>query len=298
MLTLKHTFIGHSNPIYSLANSDKPGIFFSAGNDKGIVEWSLTKMAFVMVKWPVKSTVYCLEGFNNQLFSAERNGQVMGYDFLEQSIIADFKAHEYPVFCIKILKSKKELITASEDGTVSVWSLGDFKELFRIKVANDTVRTIAISPDEQEVAFGCKDNEIRIYNSYDFSLNRILSGHTMAVTSLAYSPDGKRLISGSRDAQVKIWDKAGEVVENIPAHLYAIYDIAFHPTLSLFATCSQDKSIKIWNAESYALNKILSQEKCGEGHSHSVNKIIWTPDGQFLLSAGDDRKILLWELSN
>lgn len=296
---LKHlqTFSGHQNPVYALAFSDKAGIFFSAGNDKGVVEWSLKKMAFVMVKVPVQSSVYALHNYNNQLFIGERSGTFSVYDFIKQKVIARVNAHAKPIFDIKTIKSKNELLTTGEDGAVAVWSLKDFIEIYRFQVAYDTVRCIAISPDETEIAFGCKDHLVRIYNLADYSLKQTLEGHKLAVTSLAYHPNGKYLISGSRDAQLNIWNLPSyELAQTIPAHLFTIYNIVFHPTLPYFATSSQDKSIKLWDAENFKLYKILSLEKAGIGHTHSINKISWSNDGKYLISTGDDRKVMVWEM--
>ncbi len=296
---LKHlkTFIGHQNPVYALANSDKAGIFFSAGNDKGVVEWSLKKMEFVMVKMPVQSSVYSLHNYNNQLFVGERSGAFNVYDFIKQEIVARVNAHTKSIFDIKTIKSKQELITTGEDGVVAVWSLKDFKEIYRFKTATDTVRCMAISPDETEIAFGCKNNLIKIYNLADYSLKQTLTSHTLPVTSLAYHPNGKYLISGSRDAQLKIWALPNyQLQQTIPSHLFGIYGIVFHPSLPYFATCSQDKSIKLWDATDFKLYKILSLEKTGIGHSHSINKIIWSNDGKYLISTGDDRQVIVWEL--
>jgi WD40 repeat protein len=297
MLKHLYTLSGHQNPVYALANSDKAGIFFSAGNDKGVVEWSLDTMAFVMVKTPVQSSVYCLHGANDKLFIGERSGAFFVYDFIKQEIAVRVDAHLKPIFDIKVIKSKNELLTTGEDGTVAVWSLADFSELYRFQVAYDTVRCMAISPDETEIAFGCKDHLIRIYNLADYSLKQTLEGHSLPVTSLAYHPEGKYLISGSRDAQLKIWALPSyELLQTIPAHMFTIYNIAFHPTLPYFATCSQDKSIKLWDAESFKLYKILSLEKGEFGHTHSINKIIWSNGGKYLISTGDDRKVMVWEM--
>lgn len=297
MMMLKHleTFLGHQNPVYALSNSDKAGLFFSAGNDKGVVEWSLKKMAFVMVKMPVQSSVYALHNFNNQMFVGERSGAFSVYDFNKQEVIIRVNAHTKPIFGIKTVAHKNELITCSEDGTVAVWSLLDFKEKYRFQAAYDTVRSIAISPNEQDIAFACKDHLIRIYNLNDYSLKQQLEGHTFAVTAVAYHPEGKYFISGSRDAQLKVWSVDNyEPIQNIAAHLYTVYDIAFHPSLAIFATCSQDKSIKIWDANNFKLYQILSVEKLNIGHTHSINKIIWSTDGQYLISTGDDRQVILW----
>lgn len=297
MLKHLHTFTGHQNPIYAMANSDKEGIFFTAGNDKGVVEWSLKKMAFVMVKLPVQSSVYYLHNYNNRLFIAERSGAFSVFDFIKQEVVARVNAHAKPIFGMQTIAHKNELLTSSEDGSVAIWSLDDFKELYRLPISTDTVRCIAVSPDEKDIAFGCKDSTIHIYHSEDYSLKQILTGHTLGITSLAYHPAGKYLISGSRDAQLKIWDLPNyELNKNIPAHLFGIYDIAFHRTLPYFATGSQDKSLKLWDAESFKLYKIINIEKTGIGHTHSINKICWSHDGSKLLSTGDDRKVMVWEL--
>jgi WD40 repeat protein len=295
---LKHlqTLSGHQNPVYALTNSDTKDTFFSAGNDKGVVEWSLATMAFVKVKLPVQSSVYVLHTSQHFLFIGERSGAFSVYDLSRNELIARVNAHTKPIFDIKTVQSKNELITTGEDGTVAIWSLIDFTETYRFQVAQTTVRTIAISPDESAIAFGCKDNLIKIYQLADYTLKQILTGHTLPVTTLAYHPEGNYLISGGRDAQLKIWSYDGECLRNIPAHLFTVYDIAFHPTLPYFATCSQDKTVKLWDAENFKLYKILSLEKNGIGHLHSVNKINWSEDGRLLMSTGDDRKIIIWEL--
>ncbi|MFC4212508.1 WD40 repeat domain-containing protein [Pedobacter lithocola] len=297
MLTHLKTLSGHQNPVYALANSDKSEKFYSAGNDKGIVEWSLADMAFVKVKMPVQSSVYCLHHFDNLLFVGERSGAFSVYDLHKEEMVIRVNAHLKPIFDIKTVKSKNELITTGEDGTVAIWSLTDFTEIYRFQAAYDTVRTIAISPDEKEIALGFKDHLIRIYNLNDYSLKQTLESHSLPVTSLTYHPTGKYLLSGSRDAQLKIWSLPNyELMQSITAHMFTVYDIAFHPTLPYFATSSQDKSIKIWDAENFKLYKILSIEKSGIGHSHSVNKIIWSNDGRHLISTGDDRQVMVWEM--
>lgn len=297
MIKHLHTLSGHQNPIYALANSNDPKTFFSAGNDKGIVEWSLDTMAFVKVLLPVQSSVYALHTDQNLLFIAQRSGLILVFDLSQEQVVATLNHHKKGVFDIKTITHKNEFISTGEDGTVAVWSLNDFSLLYHFPVIQNTVRTIALSNDEKEVALGCKDGIIRIYNSEDYGITHQLQGHKFAVTALQYSPDGTYLISGSRDAQLKVWNLPDySLRENIPAHLFSVYSIVFHPTLPYFATCSQDKSIKIWDSENFKLYKILSLEKNTEGHRHSINKLMWTQDGKYLISTGDDRQVMVWEI--
>jgi WD40 repeat protein len=120
----------------------------------------------------------------------------------------------------------------------------------------------------------------------------------MPITSIQYDPTGDYMISGSRDAQLKVWNLPDySLINTIPAHLFSIYSIAFHPVLPYFATCSQDKSIKVWSSSDFKLYKILSNDKGVDGHFHSINKMIWSEDGKYLISTGDDRQIKIWEFS-
>jgi WD40 repeat protein len=247
--------------------------------------------------FPVNASIYaihCPAGYP-LMFAGLRSGQVLVFDFIQQKVIKSLNHHLKPVFDIKSVSGKKELLIASEDGTVSVWSLDTLNIVHGIKVSADTVRCIAVSPDEKQVAFGCRDNVIKIYDLEDYTLVKALHGHTMSVFALAYSIDGAYIVSGGRDAQVKIWDTTSyQLVKNIPAHLFAVNHILFHPTQPYFATASMDKSIKIWGADDFKLYKIISREKGYPSHPLSINKLAW--NGDQLLSVSDDKNIFIWDI--
>ncbi|WP_439697372.1 WD40 repeat domain-containing protein [Mucilaginibacter sp. AW1-7] len=288
---------GHGNPIFTLELSQKPGILFTGGNDKGLVEWSLKTNAFIKVMFLVNASIYaihCPAGYP-LMFAGLRSGQVLVFDFIQQKVIKSLNYHLKPVFDIKSVNGKKELLIASEDGTVSVWSLDTLDMVHSIKVSADTVRCIGVSPDEKQVAFGCRDNVVKIYDLEDYTLVKALHGHTMSVFALAYSTDGRYLVSGGRDAQMKIWDTATyQLIKNIPAHLFAVNHILFHPSQPYFATASMDKSIKIWGADDFKLYKIISREKGYSSHPLSINKLAW--NGDQLLSVSDDKNIFIWDI--
>ncbi|MCO5948962.1 WD40 repeat domain-containing protein [Mucilaginibacter flavidus] len=289
---------GHGNPIFTLELSQKPGILFTGGNDKGLVEWSLKDNSFIKVMFPVAASIYAIHGPVGLplLFTGLRNGDVLVFDFMKQQLQPALKHHQKPIFDIKSVDKKRELLVASEDGTVSVWSMETFELLHTIKVSNDTIRCIAISPDEKQVAFGCRNNHIHIYDLEDYSLLKTLDGHTMSVFSLQYSPDSTHLVSGGRDAQVKVWDTVSyKLLHNIPAHLFAVNSIAFHKEQPYFATGSMDKTIKIWGADDFKLYKNISREKGYASHQLSINKLAW--NGNQLLSVSDDKKVIVWEVN-
>jgi WD40 repeat protein len=289
--------IGHTNPIFTLELSQKQGILFTAGNDKGVVEWSLKDDRFIKVLFPVSSTVYALHCPENfpVLLAGLRNGEVVVFDFIAQKIVGVLKHHTKPVFDVKSIIAKKELLVASEDGQVSVWNMETWQLVHTITVSNDTVRSIALHPNGNQIAFGCRDSTIKIYDTEDFYFLGTCAGHDMPVFAVAYAPKEGYLVSGSRDAQLKVWDVADfQLTKNIPAHLFAVNHIVFHPTRPYFASASMDKSIKIWGADDFKLYKIISREKGYESHHLSINKIAWY--GDQLISVSDDKKVIVWDI--
>jgi centriolar protein POC1 len=289
---------GHQNPIFAAELSQKPGLLFTAGNDKGLVEWSLTRQEFIKVMFPVPGSVYaihCPAGFP-LMFAGMRNGQVLVFDFVEQKIITTLKQHSKPIFDIKSIPIKSELLVASEDGSISVWNIKDLSLLHTIKISTDTLRSIAISPNQQQMAIGCRNNNVSVYNTEDYSPVTTLAGHTMAVFTTEYTKDGRYVLSGARDAQIKVWDTTTfKLVKNIPAHLFAVNHILSHPTRPYFATASMDKSIKIWGADDFKLYKIISREKGYACHRLSINKLAWDDDQ--LISVSDDKRVLGWDIT-
>ncbi|WP_129714526.1 WD40 repeat domain-containing protein [Pedobacter sp. SYP-B3415] len=294
MLHLKKTLPGHQNPVYALAADSSRPFFYTAGNDKGVVEWAADSLSFSKVLMPVASSVYALHVYENKLFAGQKSGLIEAFDFSTGGT-TQMPAHNKAVFALQGIPQKNELVSCGEDGILTVWSADSLQHLYQLQVSPATARCLALSPGGQELAVGSKDNLIRIYDTTDYSLRAEIAGHQGPVTSLRYAPDGTWLLSGSRDAQVKKWSAGNyEELTNLPAHLFAVYGIVFHPSLPYFATCSQDKSIKLWSADDFRLLKILSIDKAGSGHTHSVNTISWTPDGDSLLSTGDDKLVQVW----
>jgi len=117
MISVKKTaeLTGHGNPIFTLELSQKPGILFTGGNDKGLAEWSLKTNSFIKVMFPVVASIYaihCPAGYP-YLFAGLRDGSVVAFDFIKQQLLTPLKHHQKPVFDIKSVSGKHELLVAS-----------------------------------------------------------------------------------------------------------------------------------------------------------------------------------------
>src|SRR5690554_6198761 len=183
---------GHQNPIYTVENGPKPNMLFTAGNDKGVVLWDLDSMTFKAILMKVQTSVYALHYISEIacLAIGEQSGKVSIYDFKTDKVIATLEHHKKPIFDIKTVPSKSEIVVSSEDGSVSIWSWIKFEKVHSFQVSSTTIRNIVLSPDEKIIALGSKDACIYIYDAHDYSLLKQIKEHSLPVTSLSFSPDG------------------------------------------------------------------------------------------------------------
>jgi WD40 repeat protein len=288
---------GHRDTLYALSPAMENGNIYSAGSDKLIVEWNIDSATSIKVVANVPDTIYalCLIEAASILLIGNKAGDLYVVDLLNSIALKNLSYHKQPIFDLQYSKKHQCILAAGGDGKVSIWDAASYALISTLQHSEAAARTIAVHPDENSFAIGYSDNSIRIFQLPDFKLTQIITGHTSSVFSLQYSPDGRHLISGSRDAHLKIWavEEAYTLLRDIVAHLFTINTIAYHPSGTFFATGSRDKTLKIWDADTFKLVKVLNNARDG-GHSNSVNKIIWTADGN-LVSCGDDRKVLVWE---
>lgn len=299
-IELESILSGHQNPIYTVENGPRPNMLFTAGNDKGVVLWDLDTMTFKEVLMNVHTSVYALHYIPEIacLAIGEQSGKVSMYDFTQNKVVATLIHHQKPIFDIKSIRGKAEIILSSEDGSVSIWCWKEFKKVHQFQLSATTIRNIAVSPDEKHVAFGAKDTRLFIVDAHDYGLIKEINEHTLPITSLCFSPDGKYLLTGGRDAKLNIFNTADfSLKEQLIAHMFTIYGIAYHPEYPVFATASRDKSLKFWDAETFKLLRTVSFEKGYDAHKLSINKIVWNANKNQLVSVGDEKLAMVWNVT-
>lgn len=291
------TLSGHNNPIYTVIAHPKGELFYTAGNDKGIVEWNLETKVHQRIFSSIKHTVYALEIISelNVIVSGCNDGSLCFFD-LETGKLTQTFALGSAIFDLKFIISKKELVASTDKGLIFIIDPHEKKILHQFQSGKEKIRSLAFHSSLNLLATVSNDEFIRVYALDDYTLIREFKGHDSGVGSVSFSPDGRFLITGGRDALIKVWNTTSWKLEkDFAAHLFAIYQITYHPTLPFLATASRDKSIKIWRAEDFSLFKKLSIEKAREGHLLSVNDIAWSTDGSKLLSIGDDKMVKIWD---
>lgn len=296
-ISLSKSLTGHQNPIFAVEGRLDTLTFFTAGNDKGIVEWDLQEGKFKRILCAVPASVYALHMIPDSTLLAVgmRNGEVWLVDVLTQSLANKFKVDKGAVFAVQSIPSKQELIAIGEEGVAYVWSLENHALLYRFRVSDTTVRTMALYPQQQQIVFGDKQGQLYLHAVDDFQQMLHKSLHSLPVTALLATDTA--IYSGGRDAQLYQLEKKDLVpARQVTPHMFTVYGILQHPIYPILITVSRDKSIKIWEKDNLALLKNISLEKGYDCHRLSINAACIHPVSKQLITVSDDKVVKVWDV--
>ena len=156
---------------------------------------------------------------------------------------------------------------------------------------------MAYSSRRSELAVSCGDGSVVILNVQDWTVKHRIEYFNSAVNKVVYHPLKEVILVGEKDAHLHEVDLIShKQFKDLPAHYWAIYDIDFSATGEYFATASRDKTIKIWDAEKLEVVQRMEGLK-DLAHTHSVNALLWMNYKDYIVSAGDDQSIKVWEKS-
>jgi WD40 repeat protein len=125
-----------------------------------------------------------------------------------------------------------------------------------------------------------------------------LTGHTAAVQALAISPDGRLLASAGDDRQVLLWRWPEGLLHQRLAHPGEVRAVAFGPAQAghypLLTGCS-DSQLRLWKAtpQGYVNGPVVLPRV----HDGAILALAISPDGRWFASAGEDRRIALWDFA-
>ena len=294
-------FTGHRESIYALATMEGGAGIYSAGGDGLVVGWMKDRnpesTGTVAAKVPGSVYALCSISTRPVLLAGQNQYGIHRIDLktYESASVATGKA---AIFTLAEGASNGLVYAGLSTGELIGLDYETLEIRNRIQLSNTSIRAVAVHPGGHEIAVGSSDHHIRIYRTDETEpvLQYHWQGHVNSVFSLTYSPDGRSLLSAGRDARVMRWDAADAYrsVGSVNAHLHTIHQASYSPDGKHFLTCSMDKTIKIWSSDDLRLLRVIDRGRHG-GHSSSVNRLTWLDDFHFA-SAGDDRRVILWQL--
>jgi len=217
------------------------------------------------------------------------------------------RGHEDAIYMAVFSPDGDMLVTAGDDATARVWHLTT-ASVHVLRGHDDDVLTVVFSPDATSVATGSMDGSVRVW-PLDFDDSRALVARaegssgiraphvgwslSTGIGHLALAADDRTVITHSGGGEIRRWDiDSGESRVVGQAAMPETGLAPERPPVSkdgkLIATRGENYTIDLWETET-------GKRRSLSGHEAKVGPGTFTPDSRYLISAGADGKVIIWD---
>ncbi|XP_015187730.1 PREDICTED: periodic tryptophan protein 2 homolog [Polistes dominula] len=223
--------------------------------------------------------------------TVDRNGQVA---YWQCSIDPKDLVHWKPI------KKKRKIDSDNEDDV----DLDKIIEKTDKQLRNTERRLYQLQDEqeEQEDVKGEEEDNTKTRTSFKKLYYKRLVRHFVApkteeqnsrnikLTAAAYHKDTHILIVGFNNGTFFLYDMPdGNMIHSLEISQQSISTIAINCTGDWIALgCSNVGQLLVWEwqSETYAMKQ--------QGHSNNINSLAYSPDGQYIVTGGEDGKVKLW----
>ncbi len=324
-------FVGHKEPVFSIATTDSDQYIFTSGLDSLIIEWDLLYRTSFKKKFPHNDltravdfspdsksfvtgasdgtiSIWSINGTKTDSFQIDEPGsrsnilpvafspdgryiatidnQSNGVLYNKHgNLLEQFIGHKDEITSVSFSPNGLYLLTTSIDSTAIIWNL-----------EGDTIRTLKghqswlwsgkFAPNSSNLITCGGDNMAIIWNLEGDTI-RTLKKHSDYVESVDFSPDGTEILTGSCDGTAILWNRNGEICRSFNADDSGCVFVVKFISDDLILTAGRSGKAIIWNKDGFPIQTF------DDHGSYSIWASAISPDGNYIVTAGDDRKAFL-----
>ena len=285
--------VGHAGAVLSSAMSSDGSTVISSGADRTVKRWTPAVTALVSIgDKPVLHIQFSPEG--QSFFTSD------GSPVVQRRSVATMQSDKQwtgsgPVRALSLSEDGHHLAVGCENQKVHVWDLAAGTETtWDCPVP---LTCVAIVQGGRKLIVSGNDHILRmcglsIVNGQSaWTLTQTASGHTDVIVGLAVPDDDRQLFSLSKDRTIKRWLAASSIPRRtfeVPSGI--VYRADFSPDGKLLAIAGSDRKIQIRDGVTGELKATC------EGHTAAVKSVVFSKQGETLVSGSLDGSIRFWDL--
>ncbi|KPJ08179.1 Transducin beta-like protein 3 [Papilio machaon] len=187
----------------------------------------------------------------------------------------------------------EDVIKVIDINTLSnVLTIGEVNE---DKEETDQIYTFQLSNNNEIVVTAHKSGLMKLWDKNTGQQKKVWrSGHKGAVARLAFDSTDTNIASGGSDGNIRLWDlNHYTCISSLHGAMGVFTIVKYHPDVSkqLIFGAADDTKIRSWDSKSGKELQIYS------GHFSKVTSLLFTPDGEHMVSSGRDRVLILWKIN-
>jgi WD40 repeat protein len=131
-----------------------------------------------------------------------------------------------------------------------------------------------------------------------------LSGHQGPVNGLSWQPNGQMLATAAADGRVRLWNlKTYQQQKIFSAQGSSLNGISFAPNGQTIAAATQNGVVQLWKTTGESITTLTPDpvkelNQTDTKNTKPLNTVAFSPQGDLLAAAGNDRQIHLWRSDN
>jgi WD40 repeat protein len=189
-------------------------------------------------------------------------------------------------------RNSRQVLAASESGTVSIWDLAGAKQALVLRGDAGAVNTAAFNPNDTEIVIATKGGTASIWDLATRKPLRVLERRAAPVNGAEFSPNGAEVVTASENGTASIWNAAtGKQLRVLrePRGSASVESAEFSPNGAEVVTASENGTASIWNAETGEQLDVLGVS--GE----PVLDAAFSPDGREVVTGGANGTARIWD---
>lgn len=190
-----------------------------------------------------------------QLITSGGDGHLRVWNLDDFTLLHHIRASDKSARCISVSNNNRLMAVGFSDHSIRVYALPSYELVKKIDAHENSVFSVAFTPDDMELLSGGRDATLRSWNvNEDYTCELNIPAHTLHINHICFNEAGNLFATLSMDKHIKIW-------ETSRIHLLKVIDkprnnghqSSVNKGLWLgnnkLLTCSDDRSIILWNIE-------------------------------------------------